>query len=258
MKKISNLLLALSLSLFVFTACSDDDNLNDILLGADGVSVVQGHTMGITIRNGNGGYTVVSADDAIATATVADDLLITVTGVKAGTTTITVTDAEKKTAILSVEVIALNDYVAATYAGDLYVTLPGGGPITSSNEIVLEKSGEDVKMTLASFSLGELTVNDIVVDEIPVVKSTDVDGSDIVNIEETTQTVTVSVGGMPMPVEVTVKGTVEMTVEVPVLMAAKESVMPAAPRAQILSLTISVANALPAPIAVEFLGVKKD
>lgn len=57
----------------------------------------------VTVSNGTAPYTVEVADESIATATVKDNE-ITVTGVKAGTTNITVTDNNKVSGTVSVTV----------------------------------------------------------------------------------------------------------------------------------------------------------
>ena len=67
------------------------------------VEVLVGETAEVKITAGNGGYEVISADAAIATATVEGEV-VTVKGVKAGATVITVKDAQKKAAALKVTV----------------------------------------------------------------------------------------------------------------------------------------------------------
>ena len=57
----------------------------------------------ITVKSGTAPYTVAVKDTKIATATV-KDAVITVKGVKAGTTTITVTDKNKVTGIVNITV----------------------------------------------------------------------------------------------------------------------------------------------------------
>ena len=57
----------------------------------------------VTIKSGVAPYTAEVKDKTIATATVEADK-VTVKGVKAGTTTITVTDKDKKTGTISVTI----------------------------------------------------------------------------------------------------------------------------------------------------------
>lgn len=66
-------------------------------------SVAVGKTSDVTIKSGTAPYTVAVKDAAIATATV-KDAVIKVKGVKAGTTTITVTDSKKVTGIINITV----------------------------------------------------------------------------------------------------------------------------------------------------------
>ena len=57
----------------------------------------------VTVKTGTAPYTVKVADEAVATATV-NESAITVKGVKAGATTVTVTDKDGKTGEISVKV----------------------------------------------------------------------------------------------------------------------------------------------------------
>ncbi len=57
----------------------------------------------VTIQNGAAPYTAVVKDETIATATIEADK-VTIKGVKAGTTTITVTDKDKKSGTISVTI----------------------------------------------------------------------------------------------------------------------------------------------------------
>lgn len=242
-KKIINLFLAFSLSFFVFTACSDDDD-NNLALESSEVSVDLGGTTTVKITNGNGDYKVTPADATIATATVTNDI-ITITGVKAGETTLAVTDKEKKTATLKVKVVTLAEQIAATYNGDLSITLPGQNPVTDKKDIVLAASGEKAKLTLANFSFGGASVGDIVVDEIPLAKA---DGT--VTLTETIATVSLNLGGAtPTPVKVKISGTVKNQPK-------KANVQ--VPTEQVLDLTIDVTEVPElGSIAVTFSGAKK-
>ena len=57
----------------------------------------------VTVKSGNAPYTVKVSDEAVATATV-KEAAITVKGVKAGTTTLTVTDKDGKTGEIAIKV----------------------------------------------------------------------------------------------------------------------------------------------------------
>lgn len=67
------------------------------------VSVAASKNTTVTVKSGTAPYTVAVKDASIATATV-KDATITVKGVKAGTTTITVTDSKKVTGTIKVTV----------------------------------------------------------------------------------------------------------------------------------------------------------
>lgn len=242
-KKIINLFLAFSLSLFVFTACSDDDD-NDLVLERSEVTVVLGETTTVKITKGNSGYKVTPADATVATATLEGNV-ITITGIKAGETTIAVTDNEKKSATLKVKVATLAEQVAATYNGDLTITLPAGEPDVSKKDIVLATSGEKIKLTLANFSFGGASVGDIVVDNIPVSKGENL----AVNLVETTADVKIKLGDVEIPVKVKVSGAVAHKVK-------KANMV--TPTEQVLDLTITVTEVPDlGTIAVTFSGAKK-
>ena len=66
-------------------------------------SVAVGKEDVVNISGGTAPYTAASRDDKIATATVKDAKL-TIKGVKAGSTTVTITDKDKKTATVAVTV----------------------------------------------------------------------------------------------------------------------------------------------------------
>ena len=57
----------------------------------------------VTVENGTAPYTVAVEDDAIATATIEDDA-ITIKGIKAGSTILTITDKDDKTGTITVSV----------------------------------------------------------------------------------------------------------------------------------------------------------
>ena len=75
----------------------------DLVLESASVTVGIGETVNVNITSGNGDYKVVPADAGVATATVSGQV-ITVTGVGAGTTVLTVSDKASKVKPLSVSV----------------------------------------------------------------------------------------------------------------------------------------------------------
>ena len=78
---------------------------NDLVLSVSSVNVGQGEDAKVEITSGNGGYIVISADETVATATVAGTT-VTIHGVKGGSTTISVKDAAKKAKPIAVKVSA--------------------------------------------------------------------------------------------------------------------------------------------------------
>lgn len=183
-----------------FTACSsDDDDPVNLTLEKSETSVDQGATVTVKITQGNGDYKVSSAGETTATASVSGDV-ITITGVAAGETTITVTDKDKKTATLKVTVVGLADQVAGTYSGTLSVLGQD-----SESEITLEKiSSDKVKVSLKNFSFSEMELGDIIVSDIPLTLS-----NGKVILEETSTSLTLTMMGNPIEVDVAVSGTVE-------------------------------------------------
>lgn len=183
-----------------FTACSsDDDDPVNLTLEKSETSVDQGATVTVKITQGNGDYKVSSAGETTATASVSGDV-ITITGVAAGETTITVTDKDKKTVTLKVTVVGLADQVAGTYSGTLSVLGQD-----SESEITLEKiSSDKVKVSLKNFSFSEMELGDIIVSDIPLTLS-----NGKVILEETSTSLTLTMMGNPIEVDVAVSGTVE-------------------------------------------------
>lgn len=81
----------------------DDKTVVDLTISTSSVEVAEGEDVTVNILTGNGDYVVKSADDAIATATVAGKV-ITIHGVKAGATTISLKDGKGKAKPISVQV----------------------------------------------------------------------------------------------------------------------------------------------------------
>jgi len=90
-----------------FSSCSDDDDdISDIKLEKNEIQVEEKATTTVKITAGNGTYTVESANEEVAKATVKDKE-ITISGIAIGSTTITVKDKENKTATIKVDVISI-------------------------------------------------------------------------------------------------------------------------------------------------------
>ena len=105
MNKIKLLFSVLLLSV-VFVSCKKDDITNSIIFSSSKVEVAVGKSDSVKVTVGLTPFTVLVADNTIATAKVSSKLnnYIVVTGVKEGTTLITLTDKDKKTGKLSVTV----------------------------------------------------------------------------------------------------------------------------------------------------------
>lgn len=107
MKKSKFLLTLLMVALFVgFSSCSDDDDIISIEVEKSVVDLEVGEKSVVKITEGNGGYTVVSADEETATAIVKDNEVL-ISGIKEGTTTITITDKEGETMPITVNVVTI-------------------------------------------------------------------------------------------------------------------------------------------------------
>lgn len=105
----------------------DPNGNKDLVLSASSVNVGQGEDATVEITSGNGGYTVISADETVATATVAGTT-VTIHGVKGGSTTISVKDAAKKAKPIAVKVSASgtnNINTSVMYTIDLMDTEKG-------------------------------------------------------------------------------------------------------------------------------------
>ncbi len=87
----------------IFASCDKDDASKSMMLSAAKAEIAVDSTQTITVYNGTTPLTATSSDEKVATATV-DKSTIKVKGVKVGTATVLVTDANKQTASLSVTV----------------------------------------------------------------------------------------------------------------------------------------------------------
>lgn len=100
--------LAISLCLVVFASCSDDEDTSiQFYASSEKVNSVEVTTIGeisVEVRNANGAYTVKSNNAELATAELNEHSVISIKGIKEGSTTITVTDSENRSATLKVEV----------------------------------------------------------------------------------------------------------------------------------------------------------
>ena len=86
----------------------DPESSVELVLSESSVSVNEGLTVTVEITQGNGGYTVKSANEEVAVAEVSGTT-VSIKGVKAGSTTITVVDKAPKAKAISVQVVSAAD-----------------------------------------------------------------------------------------------------------------------------------------------------
>lgn len=137
-KKFLNVLFlgfCMGFALVNMTSC-DSDDIYDIrlanTLNEGEISIPNGTTTEIVIESGNGGYTVKSSDEKIATATVADNKL-TITAKSVGNAKLTLTDNENKSFTLNIKVIV----------NDATIIIPDSKPIAAKNSTGFYVANED-------------------------------------------------------------------------------------------------------------------
>lgn len=94
---------ACCLTSFALISCGPEKKGDDLKFNPTKVEVAVGKTSKVVVTKGTAPYTVTSKDIKTATATSVKDTIF-VTGVKAGNTSVTVTDNAKKSADLTVTV----------------------------------------------------------------------------------------------------------------------------------------------------------
>lgn len=98
-----------SLCFAAFASCSDDEDKNiQFYSSSEKVNTVSVTSIGeiyVEVRNINGTYAVKSNNEELATATINEHSVIKIKGIKEGSTSITVTDSENRSATLNVEVV---------------------------------------------------------------------------------------------------------------------------------------------------------
>lgn len=195
--------LAVSLSLLMFTACSSDDD--DLVLEKSEIEVNVGSAQTLKINEGNGGYTVSSANTAIATVKMENNAVI-IEGMSVGETSVTVKDKEDKTATVKVKVTPKDNAqaVAGTYAGELTVVESDNPPVAAEYDIKINRAANnEINLVLEDFSLREIPVGTISLDGIILEEV-----NKIVTIKETTKTIVLeNFGGISA--DILVNGTFE-------------------------------------------------
>lgn len=140
-----------------FASCSDDEDNKSMKLSASKIEMGVDSTQAVAVANCTTPLTAKSSDENIATVSV-DKTTLTVKGVKAGAASIVVTDANKQTATLSVNVKQMLSFdtkalsVAATKEGT--VTVKSG---TAPYTVVVK----DTKVATATVKDAVITVKGV-------------------------------------------------------------------------------------------------
>lgn len=159
------------ISVIAFTACSSDDdnnNLNDTLkTNIDKIEVFAGSTGNIIIMNGKAPYTAFSNESDIATAEV-DENTIVVTGVKEGVAIIHIIDKNKLNAKVVVnvkdgaEVLILDkkDVTIDVDKNDVVTVVGGTEPYTATvnDETIATAEVNENKVTIKGVKAGTTTI----------------------------------------------------------------------------------------------------
>lgn len=148
-----------------FASCSDDDdNTPAIKFNPSTVSAVVGETQKVLMSGGDGTYSAKSSDATIATVSVVKDTVF-VTGVKAGKTTILVTDSKNVAGSLSatvVDALAVDKSEPSVAVGkEEAVTVSGGTApytATSKDEKIATATIKDSKLTIKGVAEGNTTI----------------------------------------------------------------------------------------------------
>lgn len=159
-------LAACSLGLVAFSSCSKDDNdKNDLRLSMAKVQVAQGASATVTVSKGTPPFVAKSANDQVATAKIVKNVL-TVTGVKAGRTSVTVTDKNKRAKSLPVFVAAPLSFdkgtVEVAVGKEVVVAVKSGtAPYTvmSKDSKTATATVKDAKVTIKGIKAGKTSVS---------------------------------------------------------------------------------------------------
>ena len=81
------------------------DQEQDLVIKTSSTTMFFGEYKTLEVYTGNGGYSITSSNESVATATISEDGKIDITSIIPGTTTLTVKDKHNKTAEISVKVI---------------------------------------------------------------------------------------------------------------------------------------------------------
>ena len=158
---------ALCLGTVTLASCSDDngDKNTGLKFSTTTVNVAPSASTNVTIGNGTQPFTVKSTDEKVATVKV-DKNVMTVTGIKEGKASITVTDKNKRFGTISVNVItplafdktSLNIAVGKE---DVVNIKTGQAPYTVNvkDNKIATATVKDAKITIKGVKAGTTTVN---------------------------------------------------------------------------------------------------
>ena len=149
----------------VFASCSDDDNqVSTIKFNPTVATVEVGSTQKVLMAGGEGTYTAKSGDEKTTTVSVVKDTVF-VKGVKAGKTTVIVTDSKNLTGSLSVMVydaLKLDKTTANLATGkEETITISGGTSpytATSKDTKIATATIKNAKLTIKGVAAGSTTI----------------------------------------------------------------------------------------------------
>ncbi len=151
----------------IFTiACDDDEVTNELTLSHKEVALMPSKSATVKVKTGNGGYVVKSSDTGIAEAvfnkTVGE---LKITAVKAGTTTVNVTDNKGKKAMVKVVVKALltleKEAVDVVEGRETTVAIKSGSgkyEVTTSDKAIATAVVEGTNIKVTGVAKGEVVV----------------------------------------------------------------------------------------------------
>ncbi len=171
MKKTKLFYLFLVFAAMFTAACSDDDDIaQELSLDKTEVALLPDESATVKVKTGNGGYVVKAEDESIAKAMVAKGSdMIKITAVKAGETTVHVTDYKGKKAMVKVVVKAVltleKSDVDVVEGGEAVVAIKSGSgkyEVISSDEAAAKAmiDGTNVKITGVAKGNAVVTVKD--------------------------------------------------------------------------------------------------
>lgn len=168
-KKLFNISAAMLACVFAMTvtSCNDDNDpeVPGLICDPAEVVIAPDNTASVTVSGGSAPYTVTSSDEAVATAVV-DENTVTITGITEGTATITVTDANQLSGVITVTVTTeglefdKND-LSINVDSEETVTVSGGeSPYTATveNEEIATATVADDIITVKGLKAGTTTI----------------------------------------------------------------------------------------------------